>query len=236
MVRSWQTDTDYKGSETKAKNVLLLFSPFVMSYSLWPHGLSTSGSSVLHSLPEFAQIHVYWVGDAIYPSHFLPPSSPFAFNLSQHQGLFQWAGSLHQVAKILELQLHHHNLSNSFVSNRLRGVWSESILSAYLILRYHLCTVKFSHFPGVHTYKCSQTNYSQDIKYFHPSSKSPMVPLWLVPLTPGNYWTDTFPLSKVSYKGNYIVWPKSSSRFISVKCHSIVDNKLNHVNPLLKTL
>ena len=54
----------------------------------------TPGSSVLHYLPEFAQIHVHWVGDAIQPSHPLLPPSPLAFNLSQHWGLFQWVGSL----------------------------------------------------------------------------------------------------------------------------------------------
>ena len=57
---------------------------------------STLGFPVLHSLLEFAQIHVHWVGDAIQPCHPLPTSSPFAFNLSQHQGLFQWVGSLHK--------------------------------------------------------------------------------------------------------------------------------------------
>jgi len=45
-------------------------------------------SPVLHCLPEFAQICVPWVSDAIQPSHLLLPPSPFAFNLSQHQGLF----------------------------------------------------------------------------------------------------------------------------------------------------
>ena len=58
---------------------------------------STPGLPVPHSLPEFAQVHVHWIGDAIQPSHPLLLSSP-AFNLSQHQGLFQWIGSLHQVA------------------------------------------------------------------------------------------------------------------------------------------
>ena len=66
---------------------------------------STPGSSVLHYLPEFAQIPVHWVSDAIQPSHSLEPTSPFAFSLSQHQGLFPWAGSSYQVAKVLELQL-----------------------------------------------------------------------------------------------------------------------------------
>ena len=66
---------------------------------------STPGFPVLHFLSEFAQTHVHWVSDAIQPS---PPSSllcPPALNLSQEQGLFQWAGSSHQVAKVLELQL-----------------------------------------------------------------------------------------------------------------------------------
>ena len=66
-----------------------------------PMDCSTSGSSVLHYLPEFTQTHVHWVGDAIQPSHPLSPPSPPAFNLSQHQGLFQWVSSLHQVAKVL---------------------------------------------------------------------------------------------------------------------------------------
>jgi len=51
--------------------------------------------------------HVHQVGDAIQPSHPLLSPSPPAFNLSQHQGLFQWVSSLHQVAKVLELQLQH---------------------------------------------------------------------------------------------------------------------------------
>ena len=54
---------------------------------------------VLPCLREFAQIHVHWVSDSIYPSHPLLLPSPFAYILSQHQGLFQWVGSLHQVAK-----------------------------------------------------------------------------------------------------------------------------------------
>ena len=54
---------------------------------------STPGFPVHHQLPEFAQTHVHWVGDAIQPSHPLSSPSPPAFNLSQHQGLFQWVGS-----------------------------------------------------------------------------------------------------------------------------------------------
>ena len=77
-----------------------------------PMDCSTPGLPVHHQLLEFAQTHVYQthvyqVGDAIQPSRPLSsPCSP-AFNLSQHQGLFQWVSSLHQVAKVLEFQLQH---------------------------------------------------------------------------------------------------------------------------------
>ena len=73
-----------------------------------PMNRSTSGLPVHHQLPEFTQINVHWVGDAIKPSHSLSSPSP-ALNLSQHQGLFKWVSSLHQVAKVLELQLQHQS-------------------------------------------------------------------------------------------------------------------------------
>ena len=71
-----------------------------------PMDCSLPGHPVHHQLPEFTQTHVHWVSDATQPSH--PSSSPSpAFNLSQHQSLFQWVSSLHQVAKILEFKLQH---------------------------------------------------------------------------------------------------------------------------------
>ena len=74
---------------------------------------STPGLPVHHELPELAQTHVHWVSDAIQPSHPLQSPSPPAFNLSQHQGLFQWVISSHQVVKVLELQL-QSQLSNEY--------------------------------------------------------------------------------------------------------------------------
>ena len=75
-----------------------------------PIDCNTPGLPVHHQLPEFTQTHVDWVGDAIQPSHpRLSPSSP-AFNLSQHQGLFQWVSSSHQGARALELQFQHQSL------------------------------------------------------------------------------------------------------------------------------
>ena len=69
-----------------------------------PMDCSTPSSSVLPHLQEFAQTHVYRVGDVIQPSHPLSSPSPPALNLFQHQGLFQWVSSSHQVAKVLEFQ------------------------------------------------------------------------------------------------------------------------------------
>ena len=67
------------------------------------------GLPVHHQLPEFTQIHVHRVGDAIRPSHPLSSPSPSASNTSQHQGLFQWINSSHEVAKVLEFQLQHQS-------------------------------------------------------------------------------------------------------------------------------
>ena len=62
---------------------------------------SMPGLAVPHHLLELAQVHVHCIGDTIQPSQPLTPSSPSALNLSQHQGLFQWVGCLHQVTKIM---------------------------------------------------------------------------------------------------------------------------------------
>jgi len=67
-----------------------------------PMNHSTPGLPVHHQLPEFTQTHVHWVGDAIQPSHPLSSPSPPALNPSQHQSLFQWVNSSHEVAKVLE--------------------------------------------------------------------------------------------------------------------------------------
>ena len=69
-----------------------------------PIDCNMPGLSVPHYLPEFAQVHIHWAGDAIQLSHPLSLPSSFAFNLSQHHRLFQWVDALHQVARVLELQ------------------------------------------------------------------------------------------------------------------------------------
>ena len=70
---------------------------------------STPGLPVHHQLLEFTQTHLHWVSDAIQPSPPLSSLSPPTFSLSQHQGLFQWVSSSHQVAKVLEFQLQHQS-------------------------------------------------------------------------------------------------------------------------------
>ena len=78
-----------------------------------PMNRSTPGLPVHHQLPEFTQTHVHWVSDAIQPSHPLSSPSPLAPNSSQHQSLFQWVNSSHEVAKVLEFQLWHHSFQTN---------------------------------------------------------------------------------------------------------------------------
>ena len=119
-----------------------------------PMDCSMPGFPVFHCLLEFAHVHVHWVGDAIQPSHPLLPPSPSALKFSQHQGLFQWVGSSHQVAKVLELQ-HHSGWSPlgligliSLLSKGLSRVfsnttvWKHHFFSAQPSLwsNFHICT------------------------------------------------------------------------------------------------
>ena len=91
-----------------------------------PMNLSMPSLPVHHQLPEFTQNHVHRVGDAIQPSH--PLSSPFppASNPSQHQGLFQWVNSLHEVAKVLEFQFQHQYFQWTPRTGLLLG-WTDGV-------------------------------------------------------------------------------------------------------------
>ena len=83
---------------------------------------STPGFPVHHQIPELTQTSVHWVSDAIQPSHPLSSPSPLAFNLSQHQSLFQRVSSLHQVDKGLEFQFLHQSFQWIFRTGFL-WVW-----------------------------------------------------------------------------------------------------------------
>ena len=100
-----------------------------------PMDCSTPGFPVHHQLSEVTQTHVHWVGDAIQPSHPLSSPSPPAFNLSQHQGLFRWVSSSHQVARVLEFQLQYQSFqwifrtsSISLQSKGFQRVFSNTIV------------------------------------------------------------------------------------------------------------
>ena len=110
-----------------------------------PMDCNTPGFHVHHQLPELAQTHIHWVDDAIQPSYPLPSPSLPTFTLSQHQGLFQWVSSSHQMAKLLELQFQHQSFQRPFRTHCLYDwlVWSpspapqfKSISSSPLILLY----------------------------------------------------------------------------------------------------
>ena len=94
---------------------------------------SMLGLPVHHQLLEFTQTHVLWVSDAIQPSYPLLTPSPLAFNPSQHQGrwFLKWVSSLHQVAKLLELQLQHQSFQ-----------WEYSGLISFRIDRFDLLAVQ----------------------------------------------------------------------------------------------
>ena len=83
-----------------------------------PVDCRTPGLSVHFKLLEFT--HVHWVSDAIQSSHPLSSLSPSAFNLSQHQGLFKWVSSLHQIAKELEFQPQYQSLQWIFRTDLLQ--------------------------------------------------------------------------------------------------------------------
>ena len=78
-----------------------------------PMDCSTPAFPVLHQFLELAQIHVHWGCDTRQPPHPLLSPSPPALNLSQHQGLFQWVSSSHQVTKVLEIQLQQQSSNKS---------------------------------------------------------------------------------------------------------------------------
>ena len=87
----------------------LQFSHLVVSDSLQLRGQQHTRLPYPSPTPLLTQTYAHWVGDAMQQCHPLLSTSPPAFNLSQHEGLFQWVNSLHQVSKVLEYQLKHQS-------------------------------------------------------------------------------------------------------------------------------
>ena len=144
-----------------------------------PMDYSTPGLPVHHQLPEFIQTHFHWVGDAMQPSHLLLSPSPPAFNLSQHQGLFQWVSYLHRVAKVLEFQLQHQSFQGIFRTDFFR-MDRLDLLAVQGTLKSLL--QKHSSKPSV--LWCSAFFYSPTLTSTHDYWKNQSLPLMLPPNIP----------------------------------------------------
>ena len=117
-VHAWRTLFEFLRSQWNTSlvtSISVQFSSVAQSCPTLrdPMNRSTPGLPVHHQLPEFTQTCIHWVSDAIQPSH--PQSSPSspAPNPSQHQSLFQWVNSSHEVAKVLEFQLQHQSFQRN---------------------------------------------------------------------------------------------------------------------------
>ena len=135
-----------------------------------PMDRSTPGLPVHHQLPEFTQTHIHWIGDAIQPSHPLSSPSPPAFNLCQHQGLFKWVSSSHQVAKVLEFQLQHPSDEYSGLIS-FRTDWLDLLAvqgTLKSLLQHHsskatetLITCRVSHLKLLQSLQCCDNFFSK---------------------------------------------------------------------------
>jgi len=90
-----------------------------------PMDCSLQGFPVPHHFPEFAQVHVRCIGDAVQSSHPLTPSSPSALNLSQHQRLFQCVVYSHWMTKIWSFSISPYSEYSGLIS--LKIDWSDLI-------------------------------------------------------------------------------------------------------------
>ena len=126
-----------------------------------PIDCSMPGFPVYYQLLELAQIHVHQVSDDIQPSHPLLSLSPPVFNLFQHQGLFQWVSSSHQVAKVLGLQFRHQtfpeNIQDWFpfgwiglISLQSKGL--SRVFSNTTVQKHQFFSIKLSLWPKSQTH------------------------------------------------------------------------------------
>ena len=103
-----------------------------------PMNHSTPGLPVHHQLLESTQTHAHWVGDAIWPSYPLSSPSPPALSLFQHQGLFKWVSSSHQVAKVLEFQLQHPSFQCTYIDTYLITNMLSSCGSLFFVIKFKI--------------------------------------------------------------------------------------------------
>ena len=135
-----------------------------------PMDCSMPGFPVHRQLPELTQIHVHCISDDIQPVHPVSSPSPPAFNLSQHQGLFQWVSSLHQVAKVLAFQLQHQFWTDiqdwfplGLTGWRMQGRFLKSYYesqSALIYLYKYTLFLKISFYWSIVDFQCHINFYS----------------------------------------------------------------------------
>ena len=147
------------------------FSRSVVSDSLQPHESQHTRPPVHHKLPEFTQTHAHRVIDAIQPSHSLSPHSPPAPNPSQHQGLFQWVNSSHEVAKVLEFQLQHQSfqwtprtdlLQDGLVGSPCSPSFSQESSPTPQFKSINISVLSFLHSPALTSIHDHWKNHSLD--------------------------------------------------------------------------
>ena len=134
--------------------------PYEIFSSVTQSCLTFCGLPVYHQLLEFTQTDVHWVGDAFQSSHPLSSPSPPAFNLSQHQGLFQWVTFSHQVANYWSFSFstspfnEHSGLIFFFrmdwldllaVQGTLKSLFQHHSLKASILLHSAFCIFQLSH-------------------------------------------------------------------------------------------
>ena len=178
----------YGTSFTKLKIILLFFSVIQSCPRLCDSKeCSTPGFPVLHHLPELAQTHVHWLGDAIQPSHPLLSPSP-TFNLSQHQGLFQSVSSLHQMATVFELQLQHQSFRVHFFC--FTTIFLSFICLVFCFLFF------FFHYPACNMCAFKILSICMFSKFLQKNSTavSPYISFSLL-LFPGPFWYYTVKIS-----------------------------------------
>ena len=145
-----------------------------------PTDYSTPGFPVHHQLLKLAQTHVHRASDAIRPSHPLSPPSPPPFNLSQHQGLFQWVGSSHQVTKYWSIGhvLYLHAMLNlHFICMSVYELYSFPLTCLY---SFHTTLIKSL---TVNLYRISTSPPPPSITYFFTIVLTILDPLLFCPYT-----------------------------------------------------
>ena len=185
---------------------------------------------VHHQLPEFTQTHAHQVGDAIQPSHPLSSPSPPAPNPSQHQGLFQWVSSSHQVAKVLEFQLQHQSFQCTPGLISFRMDWLDLLAvqgTLKSLLQHHSSKASiFRHSASVTSHI---HNWVLFLLWLHPSFFLELFPHW----SPVAYWapTDLGSSSLVSYHFafSYCSWD-SQGKNAEVVCHTFDFHKDSSIN------